>query len=176
MAEILLFQATPSLKNNSNHNSQIIFLGVLDGLWRSSPKVVSCPIYETTEIGKKTEENKYFIGIVAILMQLNTFQMVLATDEKWTFSIFNYAALNWTTSTAAGGFRGFGGKQSAIVSKIKCVSWNSQLLEPMPPWIRGSFVTTILRHPGHRTLIGCWELGGRGLVRLNSKATVRLRL
>uniref|UniRef100_A0AC35UAB5 NIDO domain-containing protein n=1 Tax=Rhabditophanes sp. KR3021 TaxID=114890 RepID=A0AC35UAB5_9BILA len=39
----------------------------------------------------------------------NTFQLVIATDEIRTFAIFNYARLNWTSSTDAGGLNGFGG-------------------------------------------------------------------
>lgn len=45
----------------------------------------------------------------------NTFQLVIATDEIRTFAIFNYARLNWTSSTDAGGLNGFGGKQPAMV-------------------------------------------------------------
>uniref|UniRef100_A0A0N5BFW0 AMOP domain-containing protein n=1 Tax=Strongyloides papillosus TaxID=174720 RepID=A0A0N5BFW0_STREA len=45
----------------------------------------------------------------------NTFQLVIATDEIRTFALFNYARLNWTSSTDAGGLNGFGGKQPAMV-------------------------------------------------------------
>ncbi|KFD47478.1 hypothetical protein M514_11639 [Trichuris suis] len=44
----------------------------------------------------------------------NTFQLVLATDEVRSYAIFNYAALNWTSSTDAGSLRGRGGYQSSI--------------------------------------------------------------
>nr|CAD7421986.1 unnamed protein product [Timema poppensis] len=33
----------------------------------------------------------------------NTFQMVLATDEVYTYAIFNYVELNWLSHTEAGG-------------------------------------------------------------------------
>lgn len=36
-------------------------------------------------------------------LQTNTFQMVLATDEVYTYVIFNYAVLNWLSHTEAGG-------------------------------------------------------------------------
>ncbi|KRX26032.1 Uncharacterized protein T07_8186, partial [Trichinella nelsoni] len=44
----------------------------------------------------------------------NTFQLVLLTDEIRSYTIFNYATLNWTSSTDAGSLRGRGGYQSAI--------------------------------------------------------------
>lgn len=36
-------------------------------------------------------------------LQTNTFQMVLATDEVYTYAIWNYAVLNWLSHTEAGG-------------------------------------------------------------------------
>uniref|UniRef100_A0A914XL52 NIDO domain-containing protein n=1 Tax=Plectus sambesii TaxID=2011161 RepID=A0A914XL52_9BILA len=45
----------------------------------------------------------------------NTYQMVLATDEIRSYAMFNYANINWTSSTAAGSLAGRGGKQSALV-------------------------------------------------------------
>ncbi|KRZ45852.1 Uncharacterized protein T4C_4045 [Trichinella pseudospiralis] len=44
----------------------------------------------------------------------NTFQLVILTDEIRSYTIFNYATLNWTSSTDAGSLRGRGGYQSAI--------------------------------------------------------------
>jgi hypothetical protein len=38
-----------------------------------------------------------------IILQTNTFQMVLATDEVYTYAMYNYAQLQWTTHTEAGG-------------------------------------------------------------------------
>lgn len=45
----------------------------------------------------------------------NTFQLVITTDQIRSYAIFNYARLNWTTSNAAGGLNGYGGKQTALV-------------------------------------------------------------
>ncbi|WKX89454.1 hypothetical protein Q1695_008814 [Nippostrongylus brasiliensis] len=46
----------------------------------------------------------------------NTYQMVLATDEIRTYCMFNYANINWTSSSQSGALsRGRGGKQSAVV-------------------------------------------------------------
>lgn len=37
------------------------------------------------------------------VFQTNTFQVILATDEVFTYAIFNYLDLQWTTHTEAGG-------------------------------------------------------------------------
>lgn len=37
------------------------------------------------------------------VIQTNTFQMVLATDEVFTYAIFNYLEINWSSHTEAGG-------------------------------------------------------------------------
>ncbi|CAH0391044.1 unnamed protein product [Bemisia tabaci] len=42
-------------------------------------------------------------GIDNSLYKTNTFQLVLATDEVFTYAIFNYADLQWTSHTEAGG-------------------------------------------------------------------------
>lgn len=36
-------------------------------------------------------------------LQTNSFQMVLATDEVYTYAIFNYINLAWSSHTEAGG-------------------------------------------------------------------------
>jgi hypothetical protein len=41
--------------------------------------------------------------ITYFLFQTNTFQLVLATDEVYTYAIFNYVNLQWTSHTEAGG-------------------------------------------------------------------------
>jgi len=42
-------------------------------------------------------------GITQSLQKTNTFQLVLATDEVFTYVIFNYLNLQWTSHTEAGG-------------------------------------------------------------------------
>lgn len=37
------------------------------------------------------------------LMKTNTFQMVVATDEVYTYVIFNYLDMQWMSHTEAGG-------------------------------------------------------------------------
>lgn len=50
-------------------------------------------------------------GIDNSLYHTNTFQMVLATDEVYTYAMFNYLNLEWASHTEAGGdtTRGGGG-------------------------------------------------------------------
>jgi hypothetical protein len=45
----------------------------------------------------------------------NTYQMVMASDEIRSYTMFNFANINWTSSTSAGALFGRGGKQSALV-------------------------------------------------------------
>lgn len=42
-------------------------------------------------------------GIDSSLHRTNTFQLVLATDEVYTYAIFNYLNIQWTSHTEAGG-------------------------------------------------------------------------
>ncbi|XP_045484583.1 protein mesh isoform X1 [Pieris rapae] len=42
-------------------------------------------------------------GIDNSLFMTNTFQMILATDEVFTYAIFNYLEINWSSHTEAGG-------------------------------------------------------------------------
>ncbi|XP_026473837.1 protein mesh isoform X2 [Ctenocephalides felis] len=51
-----------------------------------------------------TWKNMTFNGGLGNALELtNTFQMVLATDEVFTYAIFNYASIKWTSHTEAGG-------------------------------------------------------------------------
>ncbi|XP_014210478.1 protein mesh [Copidosoma floridanum] len=51
-----------------------------------------------------TWKNMSFAGGIDItLTRTNTFQLVLATDEVYTYAIFNYLELQWTTHTEASG-------------------------------------------------------------------------
>lgn len=54
-----------------------------------------------------------------LLLQTNTFQMVLATDEVFTYAIFNYASIRWTSHTEAGGdtTTGEGGTPAYVSNK-----------------------------------------------------------
>ena len=46
--------------------------------------------------------------------QRNTFQMVVVTDELFSFTIFNYAKLTWVTGDASQGSGGFGGTAAMV--------------------------------------------------------------
>ena len=54
----------------------------------------------------------YFIS--NIFLQRNTFQVVVVTDELFSFTIFNYANLTWVTGDASGGSGGFGGTGAMV--------------------------------------------------------------
>lgn len=57
---------------------------------------------------------------ITLPLQTNTFQMVLATDEVYTYAIFNYAIINWSSHTEAGGDTtgGEGGVPAYVGSSI----------------------------------------------------------
>lgn len=58
------------------------------------------------------------------ILQTNTFQIVLATDEVYTYAIFNYVDINWSSHTEAGGdtVKGEGG----ISAYVRVFSNNHQ--------------------------------------------------
>lgn len=60
------------------------------------------------------------IGMLAeclftLKFQLNTYQLILTTDEVRSYVVFNYAHINYTSSSDAGSVNGKGGLQSALV-------------------------------------------------------------
>ncbi|KAG5898315.1 hypothetical protein JTB14_023004 [Gonioctena quinquepunctata] len=70
-------------------------------------------------IGSETFDPKHLIivtwknvsfngGVDDALFLTNTFQMVLATDEVFTYAIFNYLNIDWTSHTEAGGDTRYG--------------------------------------------------------------------
>ena len=52
--------------------------------------------------------------ISPLSLQRNTFQVVVVTDELFSFTIFNYAKLTWVTGDASGGSGGFGGTAAMV--------------------------------------------------------------
>ena len=50
------------------------------------------------------------------VLQVNTFQAVLVSDGSYTFTLFNYYEINWTTGTASGGdpLTGLGGVMAQV--------------------------------------------------------------
>lgn len=68
-----------------------------------------------------TWKNISFIGgLDNALFKTNTFQMVLATDEVYTYAIFNYLNIQWSAHTSAGGdnFGGEGGVPAFVSYKM----------------------------------------------------------
>ena len=69
----------------------------------------------------------------APLWQVNTFQTVLITDGKLSFSIFNYEAITWTTGTHAssgGDASGLGGIAAQVGAPLRAAravtSWRGR--------------------------------------------------
>ena len=48
------------------------------------------------------------------MLQTNTFQVVLATDGTFSYTIFQYVKLEWTTGDASGGTEGLGGTPAMV--------------------------------------------------------------
>ncbi|XP_050303220.1 protein mesh isoform X2 [Anthonomus grandis grandis] len=80
--------------------------------WDIREGVIGSEAFEPKHAIIATWKNISFNGGFAnALWQTNTFQMVLATDEVYTYAMFNYLNLAWTSHTEAGGDtrRGEGG-------------------------------------------------------------------
>ena len=56
-----------------------------------------------------TWDNYVILLVSFVPTQLNSFQVVVASDSRQSFIIFNYNRLQWTTGDASGGRYGFGG-------------------------------------------------------------------
>lgn len=56
------------------------------------------------------------------LLQVNTFQIVLITDGKLSFTIFNYESITWTTgmhASSGGDFAGLGGIAAQVSGECR---------------------------------------------------------
>ncbi|XP_075235234.1 sushi domain containing 2 mesh isoform X2 [Lycorma delicatula] len=72
--------------------------------WDLREGVVGTDTFYPKHVAIITWKNMSFGGgIDNSLYKTNTFQIVLATDEVFTYAIFNYASITWTTHTEAGG-------------------------------------------------------------------------
>ncbi|XP_011314141.1 protein mesh [Fopius arisanus] len=72
--------------------------------WDIREGVVGSDTFEPKHAVIVTWKNMSFAGgIDNSLYKTNTFQLVLATDEVYTYAIFNYHDLQWTSHTEAGG-------------------------------------------------------------------------
>uniref|UniRef100_T1PEZ0 AMOP domain protein n=1 Tax=Musca domestica TaxID=7370 RepID=T1PEZ0_MUSDO len=73
-------------------------------MWDIRDGVVGAETFVPKHVVITTWKNVSFAGgIDNSLFTTNTFQMVLATDEVYTYAIFNYDVLNWSAHTEAGG-------------------------------------------------------------------------
>ncbi|XP_046747769.1 protein mesh isoform X1 [Diprion similis] len=80
--------------------------------WDIRQGVVGSDTFDPKHVVIVTWKNMSFAGgIDNSLYRTNTFQMVLATDEVYTYAMFNYLNLEWASHTEAGGdtTRGDGG-------------------------------------------------------------------
>ncbi|KAG8035923.1 hypothetical protein G9C98_003049 [Cotesia typhae] len=72
--------------------------------WDIREGVVGSDSFDPKHAVIVTWKNMSFAGgIDNSLYKTNTFQLVLATDEVYTYAMFNYLDLSWTTHTEAGG-------------------------------------------------------------------------
>ncbi|XP_049791789.1 protein mesh isoform X2 [Schistocerca nitens] len=72
--------------------------------WDVREGVVGADTFDPKHLIIVTWKNMSFAGgIDNSLYKTNTFQMVLATDEVFTYAIFNYLNIQWTSHTEAGG-------------------------------------------------------------------------
>ncbi|KPU80188.1 uncharacterized protein Dana_GF16595, isoform C [Drosophila ananassae] len=73
-------------------------------MWDIRQGVVGAETFVPKHVVIATWKNVSFAGgIDNSLFMTNTFQMVLATDEVYTYIMYNYAVLNWLSHTEAGG-------------------------------------------------------------------------
>ncbi|XP_035785156.1 protein mesh-like isoform X2 [Anopheles albimanus] len=73
-------------------------------MWDIREGVVGSDTFVPKHVIITTWKNMSFAGgIDNSLFRTNSFQMVLATDEVYTYAIFNYAEINWSSHTEAGG-------------------------------------------------------------------------
>uniref|UniRef100_A0A0A1WDK4 Extracellular domains-containing protein CG31004 n=1 Tax=Zeugodacus cucurbitae TaxID=28588 RepID=A0A0A1WDK4_ZEUCU len=73
-------------------------------MWDIREGVVGAETFIPKHVLIATWKNVSFAGgIDNALFTTNTFQMVLATDEVYTYAIYNYDLLKWSSNTEAGG-------------------------------------------------------------------------
>ncbi|XP_049825785.1 protein mesh isoform X3 [Aethina tumida] len=85
--------------------------------WDIRESIVGSDTFDPKHMIIVTWKNITFNGAFSnAIYQTNTFQLILATDEVFTYAIFNYNLLTWTTPTDAGGSsdRGEGGTAALV--------------------------------------------------------------
>lgn len=64
---------------------------------------IDISLYKVCIIRVSDYSNVSYLIFHHLVSQTNSFQMVLATDEVYTYAIFNYINLAWSSHTEAGG-------------------------------------------------------------------------
>ena len=59
-------------------------------------------------------QNNVYVNYMFASSQVNTFQIVLVTNGRQSFTIFNYGDITWTTGTMSGGEGGKGGTEAQV--------------------------------------------------------------
>ncbi|KAJ6640082.1 Protein mesh [Pseudolycoriella hygida] len=73
-------------------------------MWDIREGVVGADTFVPKHVVFVTWKNMTFAGGIDIsLFRTNSFQLVLATDEVYTYAILNYITINWSSHTEAGG-------------------------------------------------------------------------
>uniref|UniRef100_A0A336M8F3 CSON013620 protein n=2 Tax=Culicoides sonorensis TaxID=179676 RepID=A0A336M8F3_CULSO len=86
-------------------------------LWDIRQGIIGSDTFHPKHVIIVTWKNMTFAGgLDTTLRRTNTFQAVIATDEVFTYVMFNYADINWSTHTEAGGdtVKGEGGTPAFI--------------------------------------------------------------
>lgn len=76
------------------------------------------------------------------LLQVNTFQIVLITDGKLSFTIFNYESITWTTgmhASSGGDFAGLGGIAAQVSGE--CGPWGAWVAHPPCEFVASVWVS-----------------------------------
>ena len=96
-------------------------------MFSTEKRIQLCAFCYNYRLGK-SEKNNIVITEDSVtlyfLLQTNTFQAALVTDGTYSFAIFNYGDMAWTTGTADGGAAatGLGGTAAALVSDAYSVT------------------------------------------------------
>ena len=67
------------------------------------------------------------------VLKVNTFQIVLITNGRHSFTMFNYGNITWTTGGASGGESGLGGIPAQVDLAAGPILWNDLSLQQNVP-------------------------------------------
>lgn len=79
-------------------------------------------------------------------MQVNSFQLVLATDSTSSYVIFHFGEIQWTTGDKSGGSGGFGGSEAVVgINKGDRMNYVSVIGSGMPEIVDVETQSNIMR-------------------------------